>query len=100
MGKKAQEKKEKRGREEKREKGEKVFRQRPKTEEEFARTMKVRTSDIKNKQKRLQVREQRRVLLKNIKSKARKQRKDLPADQKQMPKTIEDKQEATDAHLI
>ena len=57
--------------------------------------MKVRTSDIKNKQKRLEIREQRRVTLKNIKSKARKQRKDLPADQRQMPKTIEDKQEAT-----
>ena len=73
---------------------------RPRTEEEFNDTIRVPTSDIKNKQKRLEVRGKRRATLKNIKASARKKRKTLPAEERQMPKSIEDKQAATDAHLV
>jgi hypothetical protein len=73
---------------------------RPRTTEEFQSTIKTPTSDIRNKQKRLEIRAKRKVALKAIKDKARKSRKHLPQSERQQPITIEDKQMATEGHLV
>lgn len=79
-------------------KGRRVFK--PRTTEEFQATIATPTSDIRNKEKRLEIRGKRKAALKAIKDKARKQRKQLPASERQQPITIEDKQLATDGHLV
>lgn len=53
---------------------------RPRTAEEFQQSMTTATSDIRNKQKRLEIRAKRKAALKALKDKARKQRKQLPAN--------------------
>ena len=55
-------------------------------------TYKRMPSEIANKQKRVEVNYKRRAIKAQLQMKERKERKKLPADQRQQPITIEDKQ--------
>lgn len=61
--------------------------------EEFSTIFKKQPNQIKNKQKRVEVHYKRNVLKNQIQMKERKERKKLPASERQKPITIEDKQE-------
>lgn len=71
----------------------KTVKPRPKSMQEFATTFKKQPNEIKNKQKRVEVHYKRNVMKNQIQMKERKERQKLPAEQRQKPITIEDKQE-------
>lgn len=60
---------------------------------------KTETSDIKNKQKRVEVHYKRNIVKNMLKMKERKERKKLPACERQTPITIEDKQRGGEEYV-
>ena len=61
---------------------------RPKSIQEFHLTYKKQPNEIKNKQKRVEVHYKRNVIKNQLKMKERKERQQLPAEQRQKPITI------------
>lgn len=72
----------------------KALKPKPKSTQEFHTTYKKMPSEIGNKQKRVEVNYKRRAIKAQLQMKERKERKQLPPEQRQQPITIEDKQEA------